>query len=109
MIEKDDSYSPAKELELVKSVINDDKVVLVTGIGNSSGFASILPVLNQEKVVGLSNQGTLKTATSPFQPYLMQGNCNYADQGDVALGYLMTRLKLRNLNGVKVGIVGIAV
>jgi branched-chain amino acid transport system substrate-binding protein len=109
MIEKDDSYSPAKELELVKSVINDDKVVLVTGIGNSSGFASILPVLNQAKVVGLSNQGTLKTVTNPFQPYLMLGNCNYADQGDVALGYLMTRLKLKNLNGVKVGIVGIAV
>ena len=109
MIEKDDSYSPAKELELVKSVINDDKVVLVTGIGNSSGFASILPVLTQAKVLGLSNQGTLKSATDPFQQYLMQGNCNYADQGDVALGYLMTRLKLKNLNGVKVGVVGIAV
>jgi branched-chain amino acid transport system substrate-binding protein len=109
MIEKDDSYSPAKELELVKSVINDDKVVLVTGIGNSSGFASILPVLNQAKVVGLSNQGTLKTVTNPFQPYLMLGNCNYADQGDVALGYMLTRLKLRNLNGVKVGIAGISV
>ena len=109
MIEKDDSYSPAKELELVKSVINDDKVVLVTGIGNSSGFASILPVLTQSKVVGLSNQGTLKSATDPFQQYLIEGNCNYADQGDVALGYLMTRLKLKNLNGVKVGVVGIAV
>ena len=109
MIEKDDSYSPAKELELVKSVINDDKVVLVTGIGNSSGFASILPVLNQAKVVGLSNQGTLKTVTNPFQPYLMLGNCNYADQGDVALGYMMQRFKLKNLNGVKVGIAGIAV
>jgi branched-chain amino acid transport system substrate-binding protein len=109
MIEKDDSYNPAKELELVKSVINDDKVVLVTGIGNSSGFASILPVLNQAKVVGLSNQGTLKTVTDPFQPYLMLGNCNYADQGDVALGYVMTRLKLKNLNGVKVGVAGIAV
>jgi ABC-type branched-subunit amino acid transport system substrate-binding protein len=109
MIEKDDSYSPAKELELVKSVINDDKVVLVTGIGNSSGFASILPVLNQAKVVGLSNQGTLKTVTNPFQPYLMLGNCNYADQGDVALGYMLQRFKLKNLNGVKVGIAGIAV
>ena len=109
MLEKDDSYNPAKELELVKSVINDDDVVLVTGIGNSSGFASILPVLNQAKVVGLSNQGTLKTVTDPFQPYLMLGNCNYADQGDVALGYMMTRLKLKNLNGVKVGIAGISV
>lgn len=109
MIEKDDSYSPAKELELVKQAINDDNVVLITGIGNSSGFASILPVLNQAKVVGLSNQGTLKTVTDPFQPYLMLGNCNYADQGDVALGYVMERLKLKNLNGVKVGIAGIAV
>lgn len=109
MLEKDDQYSPAKMLEFVKQAINDDKAVLVTGIGNSSGFASIAPVLAQAKVVGLSNQGTLKTVTDPFSPYFMLGNCNYADQGDVALGYMMTRFKLKNLNGVKVGIAGIAV
>lgn len=109
MIEKDDTYSVAKELENVKSLINDDKVVLVTGIGNSSGFASILSVLNAAKVVGFSNQGTLKSVTWPFQPYLALGNCNYADQGDVALGYIMARLKLKNLNGVKIGVAGIEV
>jgi hypothetical protein len=83
--------------------------VLVTGIGNSSGFASILPVLNAANVPGLSNQGTLKSVSWPFQPWLFEGNCNYADQGDVALGYEMAHLKLKNLNGVKVGVAGISV
>src|SRR5207244_8006148 len=36
------------------------------------------------------------------------GNCNYADQADVALGYEMTHLRLKNLKGVKVGIAAIA-
>jgi branched-chain amino acid transport system substrate-binding protein len=109
MIEKDDGYSPAKELEAVKTLLSDDHVVLVTGIGNSSGFASILPVLNAANVPGLSNQGTLKSVSWPFQPWLFEGNCNYADQGDVALGYEMAHLKLKNLNGVKVGVAGISV
>jgi branched-chain amino acid transport system substrate-binding protein len=109
MIEKDDAYNPAKELELLKGLINDDKVVLVTGIGNSSAFASILPVLTASQVPGFANQGTLKSNTDPFQPWMFQGNCNYADQADVALGYEMTHLRLKTLKGVSVGVAGIAV
>ena len=109
LIEKDDSYNVAKELGIVKSFISDDKVALVTGIGNSSGFASILPVLNAGKTPALVNQGTLKSNTSPFQPYMFQGNCNYGDQAEVALAYTMTRAKLKSLKGVKVGIAGIEV
>jgi branched-chain amino acid transport system substrate-binding protein len=109
VIEKDDGFNVARELEAVKSVINDDKVVLVTGIGNSSGFAAIIPVLNQSKVPGLVNQGTLKTNTWPFQPWLFQGNCNYGDQADVALAYTQTRAGIKDIKGVKVGILGIEV
>lgn len=110
MIEKDDAYNVAKELEIVKSFINDDKVDLVTGIGNSSGFASILPVLSASKTPALVNQGTLKSNTWPFQPGpTFQGNCNYGDQADVALAYTMTRAKIKDLKGVKVGIAGIEV
>jgi branched-chain amino acid transport system substrate-binding protein len=109
LIEKDDTYNVARELEYVKSLINDDKVVLVTGIGNSSGFAAILPVLNAAKVPGLANQGALKSNSWPFQPYMFQGNCNYGDQAEVALAYTQIRAKLKSLKGVKVGIAGIEV
>jgi branched-chain amino acid transport system substrate-binding protein len=108
-IQKDDGYSPARMLEYTKSVINDDKVVLVTGIGQSSGLASILPVLSQAKVAGFINQATLKEMSDPFQPWIFEGNCNYSDQVDVSLGYQMTRLKRKNLRGVKVGVAGIEV
>ena len=109
LIEKDDSYNVAKELGIVKSLIDDDDVVLVTGLGNSSGFASILPVLNSAKVPALVNQGTLKSNTWPFQPYMFQGNCNYGDQAEVALAYTQIRAKIKSLKGVKVGIAGIEV
>jgi branched-chain amino acid transport system substrate-binding protein len=107
VIEKDDQFSPAKELELVKSAVNDDHASLITGIGNSSGFASVVPYLTSVHVPGLSSNGTLESNTNPFQPWMFQGNCNYADQGEVALGYEMTHLKLKTLKGVKVGIAAI--
>jgi branched-chain amino acid transport system substrate-binding protein len=109
LIEQDDAYNVAKEVGIVKGFIQDDHVALVTGIGNSSGFSSILPLLNASKTPALVNQGTLKTNTWPFQPYMFQGNCNYGDQAEVALAYTMKRAKLTSLKGVKVGIAGIAV
>jgi ABC-type branched-subunit amino acid transport system substrate-binding protein len=107
LIEKDDLYTPALALSGVKSVLDDD-VSIVTGLGMSSAISSILPLLNAAKVPGLMNQATVKGVTYPFQRYMFTGNCNYSDQGDVALGYLMTRLKLKNLRGKVVGIAPIA-
>lgn len=104
LIEKDDQYNPAKTLEAVKSVISDDKVSIVTGLGMSSAIESVLPVLNAGKTPGLMNQATIKGVSYPFQPWMFTGNCNYSDQGDVALGYLMTRLKLKDLKGKVVGV-----
>jgi branched-chain amino acid transport system substrate-binding protein len=109
MIEKDDQFNPAKELEIVKSLINDDHVPLIVGMGGSSGLPSVIPVLNSTHTVGYTAQGTLKDLSDPFQPWIFEGNCNYADQADVSLGYQMAHFKLKNLKGVKVGIAGIGV
>ena len=109
LLERDDGYSPATELSIVKSLISDDHVPVIMGLGQSSGFGSILPVLTQTKTVGFMTQATLKAASYPFQPYIFEGNCNYSDQGDVALAYEMKHLNLKNLKGVKVGIASINV
>jgi branched-chain amino acid transport system substrate-binding protein len=109
LLERDDGYSPATELSVVKSLISDDHVPLILGLGQSSGFGSILPVLTQSKTLGFMTQATLKAASYPFQPYIFEGNCNYSDQADVALAYEMKHLKLKDLKGVKVGIASINV
>jgi branched-chain amino acid transport system substrate-binding protein len=109
LIEKDDQYSPAKELEATKSLVTDDKVVLVTGLGQSSGIASILPYLTSAKVPGLINQATLQSISDPFQAWMFEGNCNYSDQADVALAIMMQRLKLKTLKGKVVGVPAIEV
>jgi branched-chain amino acid transport system substrate-binding protein len=109
LIEKDDGYSPANELVVVKSLISDDHVPVIIGLCQSSGFGSVLPVLTQSKTIGFMTQATLKDASYPFQPYIFEGNCNYSDQGDVGLAYEMKHLNLKTLKGIKVGIVAINV
>ncbi len=109
LLERDDAYSPATELSIVKSLISDDHVPVIMGLGQSSGFGSVLPVLTQNQTIGFMTQATVKAASNPFQPWIFEGNCNYSDQGDVALAYEMKHLKLKNLNGLKVGIASIAV
>jgi branched-chain amino acid transport system substrate-binding protein len=109
LIQKDDQYNPAIELQQVKQLINDDKVPMITGLGQSSGAASVIPVLGQSQTVGFFTQSNVKEVTSPFQKWLFTGNCNLADQVDAAAGYELTLLKKKNLKGVKVGIAAIAV
>jgi branched-chain amino acid transport system substrate-binding protein len=108
LIEKDDQFNLAKGIELAKALINDDKVPLITGLGNSAVILAILPTLAQAHTVAYAGQGSNKTMTDPFQPWVFEGNCNYADQADVALGYEMEHLKLKTLKGVSVGIPAIA-
>ncbi|MDX6506832.1 MAG: branched-chain amino acid transport system substrate-binding protein, partial [Gaiellaceae bacterium] len=109
LIERDDQYNPAIELQQVKQLVTDDKVPLVVGLGQSSGAASVIPVLAQNQTVGFFTQSNIREVTSPFQKWLFTGNCNLADQVDAAIGYELVRLHKKNLKGVKVGIAAIAV
>jgi branched-chain amino acid transport system substrate-binding protein len=109
LLVKDDQYSPAKELQLTKEAGETDGAVLVTGLGQSSGIASIVPYLTRQEVPGLINQATLREVSDPFEEWMFEGNCNYSDQVDVALAYLMDRLGLEDLNGKNVGAAGIEV
>jgi branched-chain amino acid transport system substrate-binding protein len=109
LLVKDDQYSPAKELQLTKQAVESDGAVLVTGLGQSSGIASIVPYLTQQQVPGLINQATLREVSDPFQEWMFEGNCNYSDQADVALAYVMDRLGLETLEGKTVGVAGIEV
>jgi branched-chain amino acid transport system substrate-binding protein len=108
LIVKDDGYSPSKALELVKSLISDDKVSLITELSSSSAIGSIIPILNAAKVPGYEVPSTQKTSSWPFQPWMFEGNCNLSDQADVALAYEMKRLKLKTLANKTVGVAGLA-
>jgi ABC-type branched-subunit amino acid transport system substrate-binding protein len=107
LIEKDDSYNPTTELSLVKSVISDSHVPMVMGLAQSTGFASVLPVLDQSQVVGFSTQTALKPSSSPFNPWVFAGFCGYADQVDVGIAYEMKHLRLKSLAGLNVGVAAI--
>jgi ABC-type branched-subunit amino acid transport system substrate-binding protein len=107
LIEKDDTYNPTTELTLVKSLIQDDHVPVIMGLGQSTGYASVVPILDQAHTIGLSTQSALKLTSDPFNPYLFAGTASYADQVDVGIAYEMKRLRLKTLKGVSVGVAAI--
>jgi len=109
LIEKDDQYSPTNELALVKSLIFDNQVPAILGLGQSTGFASVLPLLSQSKVIGIPYQTVLKAASYPFQPYIFCAACS-GDQAWVAAAYGLKRLHKKSYAGVTVGIpvIGVA-
>jgi ABC-type branched-subunit amino acid transport system substrate-binding protein len=109
LIEKDDQYNPTTELSLLKSLISDSHVPVVMGLGQSTGYASAVPLLDQNKVIGQSMQSVLKLTSSPFNPWLMSGTCSYADQVDIGIAYEMKHLGLKSLKGVPVGVAAIQV
>ena len=109
LIEKDDAYNPTTELSLLKSLINDNHVPVVMGLGQSTGYASAVPLLDQSNTIGQSMQSALKLTSSPFNPWLFAGTCSYADQVDIGIGYEMKHLKLTSLKGVAVGVLAIQV
>jgi len=109
LIEKDDAYNPTTELSLLKSLINDNHVPVVMGLGQSTGYASVVPLLDQTKTIGQSMQSALKLTSSPFNPWLFAGTCSYADQVDIAIAYEMKHLGLKSLKGVPVGVAAIQV
>jgi len=110
LVEKDDQYSPTNELSAVKSLISDSHVPVITGLGQSTGFASVLPILSQNKVIGLPYQTVLKAASYPFQPYIFAGTCSYGDQAYIAAAYGLKRLHKKSYAGVTIGIpvIGVA-
>jgi branched-chain amino acid transport system substrate-binding protein len=109
LIEKDDVYNPVNALSFVKSLISDDKVPLILGLGQSSAFDSYLPVLNSTNTIGYMTQATVIGATDPFQKNVFEANCTLADQIDVGIAYMLKRLKLKNLKGKNVGVLYIDV
>jgi branched-chain amino acid transport system substrate-binding protein len=109
LIEKDDQYNPTLELSAVKSLISDNHVPLISGLGQSTGFDSVLPLFNQNKVIGFPLQAVTKSASYPFQPYVFAGTCNTANQADVMMGYALARLHVKSLKGITIGVGAIQV
>jgi branched-chain amino acid transport system substrate-binding protein len=109
LIEADDTYNVAKTIAAVKSQITEDKVPAIMGISNSSAFSSLLPLFNQNKVIGMPTQSSGKLATYPFQPYIFPTTCSYSDQAWVGAGYALKRLGLKSFKNVTVGIAAIQV
>ena len=86
----DDAYSPAKTVELVRKLVEQDRVLLVFGSVGGATSAAVRPYLNQNKVPQLFNASGPAMWDQPQEfPWTMGWQPNYQTEGRIYAQYLL--------------------
>lgn len=89
-ISYDDAYSPAKTSELVRKLVEQDRVLLVFGSVGGATSAAVRPYLNQNKVPQLFNASGPAMWDQPQEfPWTMGWQPNYQTEGRIYAQYLL--------------------
>ena len=89
-ISYDDAYSPPKTTELVRKLVEQDRVLLVFGSVGGATSAAVRPYLNQNKVPQLFNASGPAMWDQPQEfPWTMGWQPNYQTEGRIYAQYLL--------------------
>jgi len=89
-ISYDDAYSPARTSELVRKLVEQDRVLLVFGSVGGATSAAVRPYLNQNKVPQLFNASGPAMWDQPQEfPWTMGWQPNYQTEGRIYAQYLL--------------------
>ncbi|MET0676665.1 MAG: ABC transporter substrate-binding protein [Bradyrhizobium sp.] len=89
-ISYDDAYSPPKTVELVRKLVEQDRVLLVFGSVGGATSAAVRPYLNQNKVPQLFNASGPAMWDQPQEfPWTMGWQPNYQTEGRIYAQYLL--------------------
>ncbi len=89
-ISYDDGYTPAKTVELVRKLVEQDRVLLVFGSVGGATSAAVRPYLNQNKVPQLFNASGPAMWDQPQEfPWTMGWQPNYQTEGRIYAQYLL--------------------
>ena len=89
-ISYDDAYSPAKTSELVRKLVEQDRVLLVFGSVGGATSAAVRPYLNASKVPQLFNASGPAMWDQPQEfPWTMGWQPNYQTEGRIYAQYLL--------------------
>ena len=89
-ISYDDAYSPPKTVELVRKLVEQDRVLLVFGSVGGATSAAVRPYLNQSKVPQLFNASGPAMWDQPQEfPWTMGWQPNYQTEGRIYAQYLL--------------------
>jgi ABC-type branched-subunit amino acid transport system substrate-binding protein/TRAP-type uncharacterized transport system substrate-binding protein len=89
-ISYDDGYSPAKTVELVHKLVEQDRVLLMFGSVGGATSAAVRPYLNSSKVPQLFNASGPAMWDQPQEfPWTMGWQPNYQTEGRIYAQYLL--------------------
>src|SRR3954463_14881571 len=89
-ISYDDGYSPAKTVELVHKLVEQDRVLLMFGSVGGATSAAVRPYLNTSKVPQLFNASGPAMWDQPQEfPWTMGWQPNYQTEGRIYAQYLL--------------------
>ncbi len=90
LVARDDGYEPAKTVESLKALINDDKVFALAGtVGTPTGLAA-LPIVTTEKVPLVGMFTGAQALREPFNRNIFHVRASYFDETERIVQHLTT-------------------
>lgn len=87
LVSEDEKTDVSVGLPLYKKLVSQTPVVAILGVNGSSIQASILPVIDRDKMPVISGQATIRDMVRPVKPTFFGIAPTYADQTDVILAH----------------------
>lgn len=90
LVQLDDAFDPRRTVENVNTLIDREKVVLLTGLASTPGVAAVLPILLEKKVPLFGVYTGWHPLRAKPHPYFYTTTASYADEVDECVRHLAT-------------------
>lgn len=87
LVEEDEKYEVPVGVAAYNKLVNDEPVLGMTALNNSSFQAAVIEEVDANGVPILGAQSTTKIAVNPTREYFWGMQCSWADQADVAVAH----------------------
>ena len=95
VLAEDDRYDASLDRVNYEKLADQTPVLGISGLGNSSAQAALLPSIRRGKVPIVGTYTTVKAAIEPPTPMFYSGFCGFKEMAQVGIGYFTDKLKLK--------------
>ena len=95
VLAEDDRYDASLHRISFERLVSQTPALGISGMGNSSAQASLMPSIRQGKVPIVGTYTSTKAGTEPPTPMFYAGFCDYKGMAQVGVGYFSETLKAK--------------
>ena len=96
LLVEDDRYDVTLARINYERLVSQTNVLGISGVGNSSAQASMMPMIKRGKVPIVGAYALTKTGTEPANPLYYAGFCGTREMAQVGVGYFSDFLKVKS-------------